>query len=479
MNKKLIKNFGYIFTSSGLTALFTVLASFFIQHNVNPSTYGLLLIFLLIIQYSNWINIGVFSAMNRNIPIYLGKGNLNEVELIRGVSYAWSIKLFVLLIICSIVNIFIPFYKDSEDNILLSFTLIVGAQQVLMGFFRSYYSTVNNFKVVSQLQLITGFFAQLLSIVFIYCFKVISVVILSYFLANTVALILAYKRKQAILNISFDFKKLIRLIKIGFPIMLIGVMWLLYNTVDRIMIVKFLGIKELGLYGISINLSSVMGLAPQVISQVLYPRLGFIYGKYSDNKILADKIIGISYRIAVISPLIIGMCYFLIDFVVRIFLKGYIEGVFSAQITILFSYFMLLSGILGLYFNIVGKQLMYLSTIVTCFILNILLNYIVIFAGQGIKGIALATGTSYLIYFTLILISIAKDIVNTLKIKQDIFKIILKFYFPFIAMLTLIIVLNIIGFSYVTCITTLFVLYVLLYLKPLRNMLLLIGKGVT
>ena len=81
--------------------------------------------------------------------------------------------------------------------------------------------------------------------------------------------------------INWDWSLIKSLLKFGVPIMLIGFSWTLFTTVDRIMISMFYNSEALGYYGIALMMFQVLMMAPQVFSQVMYPKISFYMEKRS------------------------------------------------------------------------------------------------------------------------------------------------------------------------------------------------------
>ena len=50
----------------------------------------------------------------------------------------------------------------------------------------------------------------------------------------------------------YDWHRSLRLVRIGFPIMLVGVLYVLFSTVDRWVVAAYLGTEALGEYSIAI-----------------------------------------------------------------------------------------------------------------------------------------------------------------------------------------------------------------------------------
>ena len=71
----------------------------------------------------------------------------------------------------------------------------------------------------------------------------------------------------------------IRVTRMGFPIMLVGLLGSLYYTADRWIAAGSLTAADAGSYGLASLVASAAFLVPMVIAQQQYPRLANLYGK--------------------------------------------------------------------------------------------------------------------------------------------------------------------------------------------------------
>ncbi|UOE55163.1 lipopolysaccharide biosynthesis protein [Cytobacillus oceanisediminis] len=158
-----------------------------------------------------------------------------------------------------------------------------------------YYKSVQNFHIVSKLIFIKSTSQSVLTLLLVilvgyeglYIGILLSLIIEVYFGRHS------FKNIQLIFNI----KKFIHLIKIGFPILLVGVVWSLMIASDRLIISLLMSPEDVGNYGVGMLIFSTMMLIPQVVGQVLYPKIveNVSLNKYKEikkyylqvNKILA------------------------------------------------------------------------------------------------------------------------------------------------------------------------------------------------
>ncbi|MGQ9874538.1 MAG: oligosaccharide flippase family protein [Chloroflexus sp.] len=81
------------------------------------------------------------------------------------------------------------------------------------------------------------------------------------------------------------------LIRVGFPIMFAGILYSFLTSIDRWVIVNLLGLEYVGRYTIAILCFGALSVLPAVISQQIYPRMAFLFGKTRDRRSLLFLVI--------------------------------------------------------------------------------------------------------------------------------------------------------------------------------------------
>ena len=446
MKDRIIKyNLLYSF-STFLAKIFGFIRSIIVARFLGPSLYGLWNALSIILEYSRYSNLGVINAMNREVPFYRGKGDAVKVSQIRNIGFSMAVlPSSIMGLALILISLFMVGRVGTEWVVTLRVIAILVLMKQLYDFFQLLFRSNNDFSFLSKvlllfslsdLTLITilvirfGFYGFLWAIVLNYIW------IIGYI----------FYRIRHKYHLSFYWNKSlwIYLLKIGILITLIGVVVNLRTTIDRLMIIKFLGVTYLGYFGISYILVQFVFLIPSALSQIIYPRLVEKYGFSNQDTNTLRKYIEIStLTLAYSMPLLIGEIFLLLPFGVRLFLPQYIPGIVAAQITVLGLFFFSAGTMAGNFLITTNRLYWYLKCSIAAVIINFILDYIFLKAGLGIKGVALGGVliTSF-IYTSFILGSV---IFHYLK---DGFKTILylmKVYFPFFYSLGLLLMLNYLG----------------------------------
>ena len=86
----------------------------------------------------------------------------------------------------------------------------------------------------------------------------------------------------------FDLSAAWSLMRVGIPILASGFIITLLTSIDRLMVIAFLGETQLGYLGLALLLVSVVTLIPAMACQVLYPRISYHFGNTGKTSRLCD-----------------------------------------------------------------------------------------------------------------------------------------------------------------------------------------------
>lgn len=236
-----------------------------------------------------------------------------------------------------------------------------------------------------------------------------------------------FQNKKFFLKGNFNKKIAKELFKVGLPLVPTFLIYWIYNSMDRIMIVNILGTSDLGIYAIGARLSQ--------ISQLIYTAFAggwqyFAFSTMKDNDY--KEMLGNIWEVLfVISTYFFILMFLLKDFIFNLLFEGdFVRGVEVFPFLGLAPLLLMLYQILGTQFQVTKKT--YLSPLVLSVgaICNILLNLYLI-PIIGIKGAALATVMGYAIslLITVLVVKNKKLIIFRKRIYINILTFLILFVF--------------------------------------------------
>ena len=394
---------GNIF-SFGLATLLSAGLSFVVgvltRNMLGPEQYGYWLTVSMIFSFVPIFQLGTVNAMNREVPFYLARKDDIRAQEIKNLTLSFIFTLPLFLVFIFLVISGLLFFIDISYEYQIGFLLasFISFFIFLSTYVEMYYKSEQNFRVASKLVSIKSVSQSLITLLFIY-FIGYEGLYIGMLLALIIEVIIGRKSFQEF-KFQFDINKYKKLIKTGFPILLVGLIWSILIASDRLIITIFMTPKDLGNYGVGMLIFNSMMLLPQVIGQVFYPKIVELISKEKHDEIKrlywkVNKILAITIGFIVMAG------YFLFPIFISYFMPDYKEGVKAGQILILGIYPLTLVGFAANYFNATNNQKKYITILIVIIIMNFILSTLFLLIKYDISSVAIGTSISYLIYFLL------------------------------------------------------------------------------
>jgi PST family polysaccharide transporter len=345
-------------------------------------------------------------------------------------------SLFIRVIGSSVVTIIsclIVFLTDKKDSELLIIVFLTSFSYVFLSF------DVIDFYFQSRVESKYTVLAKFIAFILCSSFRVIALLykmplivfvalaLVEVFLGACLLIFFYVKKTQFnpinwSINFTFFKQKLIE----AWPLILSGMVIMIYMRIDQIMLKQLIDEKAVGIYSAAVRISELWYVIPMAISTSVYPNLIMLKGK--DNALYLKRFeqlysvffiisFGIGVLVTIFSSNIIGLLYG----------HNYYESAFILKINIWAGVFVFLGVASSNYMVIENlNKLSFYRTLLGA-ILNVLLNFILIPKYSG-AGAAIATLISYAVagYFSIILFpatrplfrSMSKAIFNSFRISN-------------------------------------------------------------
>ncbi len=324
--------------SSIAKSLSQIGAVFLIARYVNPSDLGLWSFLYLFIGYSAILNLGTVSGLNRELPFYLGKGDIEKANRLAATALFIS-TIISLLSICVGFSLFLVYLKISVK---LSFSILILSLLIAITFYENYflatYRSSNSFRQLSILQFFISIL-NILSLALIYYYNYWGLLSKT-LLVELLFVIILYWRRPIRVKLKWDKQSFIDLLKVGFPIYILAYIQALSVSFDKILILKLTDTTQLGLYTFSYYSFFAFSLISVSISNYIYPKFTYKYGETNNKSVFWNYNKKISIILLVMCSLIGLIMYFLLPFVFELFFPNYIESLKASQIFIFAGIFM-------------------------------------------------------------------------------------------------------------------------------------------
>ena len=185
-----------------------------------------------------------------------------------------------------------------------------------------------------------------------------------------------------------------RLVRVGFPIMLVGLAHTAFATIDRWVIQASLGSEPLGHYAIAVMAVAAVGLLPQVVGNQVFPRMAEAWAhtpRWSTLEPLMARQRQISFAVAAPSVLVVAA---LAPPLIRSFMPSFEPGTSALLVLLAVPLVRPFGQGFANAFNAVGSQRTYLAAILGAAVVNAVTSLALV-SEYGLVGVAVGTVLGY------------------------------------------------------------------------------------
>lgn len=395
-------------SSTGFVQLSRVASGLVVAALVDPAAWGVWYLLNLIIAYGGVTQLGVLNGMNREVPAASGHGDALLARQLRSTSLGFVLLTTgaaLLLLFGSALTI--P-GLDLSKEFLLTLVLLLSTQ--LFTYATTSLRSTTNFTQLSRLQLLQAIVYPVFSIAGA-VFLGIAGFIIGQIMALGVCTLATLGSGTVIWRPKLDMRLGRRLIGVGFPIMLVGLIHTLFATVDRWIVAGNLGPAALGHYSLAIMALSAVALLPQVISQQFYPRLAYAWSAKKDAgelRRMATRQRVFTY-IAVVP--MVALIALLAPPIVKAFLPQYAPGIPAILVTAMIPLVSTIGEGYGGILHVLSRQYWYIGAILATLIVNVVASLLLV-GPFGLVGVAMGT------FIAFIVLAISRVVLGSLALKR-------------------------------------------------------------
>ncbi len=377
---------------------FSMVTGFATRWLLGPTMMGTFTQLMIVFQYAKYYHLGVFNALERELPYYNGRHDQSKVSQLKDTGFNWTILAsFVVAVAMTVVSLVMHLDGSLRIGIrILAVTLII---QAVVSFLTVLAKTHHRFALLSRYNVYTAIVQMFLTIIFGMTLGLFGILLVSIIVGGLGAIFLLKLKLPFKFTFRLSIKETYRLLKIGAPLLISDITLVSLMNMDKFSIIKYLGKTELGYYSIAIMLANYIYMLPSLIYSVLFPRFYESFGRVGDIKKLRHYLETPTTIIAFLISGITAYMIIILPLLVKIILPGYMPGVLSAEILLLGMFFMSLQGMSSYLLIIMNKQKQMIALGAIAIFLAALLNYL--FVGVlkwNIEGIAIAMLFTYFVY---------------------------------------------------------------------------------
>jgi O-antigen/teichoic acid export membrane protein len=369
---------------------------------LGPRACGWLAILFLIPSYGSYLYLGLLPALVREVSFLKGQGKPEEVQKIKNIIFS------LLIIISSIAGpallIFSAFFMPYKEDDLLAVSCLMVFVLIFnqfLGFLVNNFIAEKKFVTVGLLRIANAIVISCITIFLVAKLNIIGVP-LGIASGSFIMCLFIHKKFKFKFEFKIETQRFLSIVKVGFPLMLILVIQGTYLfTVDRIMILEFLGTEYVGYY----CLTTILYIFPfYSFSKIMFPRLAEKYGEIGNDKKLEPFIYFPIIATAYIMAVIFSIIHVILPLGVKSFLPKFIPGITCMRLSII--------GLMCLSMSIVSQRMLIATNrhrhclyfLLCALVAKMALLYFFLRQGMGINGVATANNIIYSIYSICIMI---------------------------------------------------------------------------
>ena len=247
--KKLLKNSATYTIVKYFVMILGFIKSILVAKFLGPTLLGKYAFISLFIEYLSYYNLGIYNAMNKEASINYGDPNKEDyISRVFNTSLTFSIVLLIpiTILMLLIVNFFPNvFSSDFLDYVYIIFAMVFFVQ--LRTFFVRYFRIYEKYKIIISFELISNIVLLIGVILFVpkYSLNGLLIILL---ISNLIIFFVSILFTAKTLSFVFDLSLIKKLVIIGLPILLYTLGEKLFTSIDRIMILNYFSMAELGIY---------------------------------------------------------------------------------------------------------------------------------------------------------------------------------------------------------------------------------------
>ena len=355
----------YLF-SSVVAPVISILGNIVASIFINPTDMGIICNCLLIGTYASFLPLGVFNGLNRNIAYY--KAQKKEIIMQQMVNTSHTVALLVS-IIGLIISIIYGLFVVNKGLVYILGALLLIVNLVFTPLSTHYETTYRSGQEFKRLGIIK--FKES----WIYSFLVFLPALLGFLgkiISDSFKSIFSFILRLKDLPIkstgygNIDAYK--NLVKTGFPMLLSGYIWSIFQVADQTYISTNFGEEQLGLYTLSRYCVMAFVILPQAINSVLYPKAASCYGSSGDKSVLLGfwRKSLLLYTIIIVP--IVAILYYVAPILIPYIMPKYVGGIECMKINLISCATYIYMGP-SVVFGTLRKNKLFIGLIALCLIL--------------------------------------------------------------------------------------------------------------
>ena len=250
-------------------------------HWIDPYHMGLWQSLALLQTYALFLRLGVINGMNRELPYYMGQGNVERATKYVEVTLFYTLLNIAVFVLFALGALF--FIRIDANNLLpLSGIFIIVALNFYNSYLTSTFRANADFDRLSYIQIFQGGL-RIISILLVVFYGFNGFILREILITAIITVVTHFARPLKAIVPRFEKQIFIDLIKVGLPIFAGSYVLLFLNTIPRLILLKYGSVSLVGIYAPLYAIIVAINVLPDSISTYLYPKMTHAIGATNDR----------------------------------------------------------------------------------------------------------------------------------------------------------------------------------------------------
>lgn len=291
-------------------------------------------------SYTFYISLFPLIALGYNDGVYLRYGRYDYSKLPFGLLSAANRLYLGVSFVLSSISIFVAFVYIKDECLLFAFTIAASYAffQCINGLMIQIFQITQQFDKYTFYTLSSRLLSTIIIIIILLSghhnsFEIILADFISFVLVNTIIVSKNRNLFFAVSNSSIGFVEYKKNVKAGFPLLIAGLVGILFLGGGRLIVQIIGNINQFSIYSFSISIATIISVAISSVSLVVYPMvtrlteesLGVVYGKLNSF-----------IRITIVCIILL---YYFSTFLIQTIYPNYIQTLEFLNVIFILMYF--------------------------------------------------------------------------------------------------------------------------------------------
>ena len=383
------------YVSQGLGMVTSIL----LRRLLGPTLMGVWSVLQVILGYCGYASFGTTKAMARDYPYLKGRGETEKAEKLKDMVTAFSMVMSVIPAAMLLGYATVryhqidPFFR-SGLYFLAGFLFLQRFYDIVINLLRS----DKRFGTLSTVTVANSVMTFLTVLTLVAAWKLYGI-FAGTVLTSIVCLVIIFKIHPYRFTFSWNNQQILRELKLGVPLVATGFLLEFLRGLDRIMIAKYLGFDDVGLYSIAIMANSYIFSMPMMFSHVWYPNLQEAYGRENDRiPAIKQYLLQPVDVFQVLVPYLTGLGIYFIPAVIHTFIPRFNDGIPALKIYLTGTFFLIIAHLSSNFLVTIDKYFREIPALAAGIVVHFSLSTYLLNSGRGIESVALSTALSFALY---------------------------------------------------------------------------------